>query len=655
MPIQAQEAAPTDSLRSYDLAEIVVQSGSQREVTMTTMQRVSLAGIAETDAAGIDRVMRLIPAAHTQTNSRGETLVYLRNAGERQVALFFDGALLNVPWDNRYDLSLIPASVLGGITVAKGVPSVLYGTNVLGGAINMITRQLEAPGVYTEATGRGGQPQAAVVTVTHLGRTARWSYALSGGYADHEGMALPEDADLPFSQRDKDLRTNTDRRLLNLFGQASYQIRSGARVGMSVLHLDAEQGVAPESHLDPREARVRYWRYPSQRTSMLILNASALLGTQGTRLRGAVWGTRFGQTIWQYETEAYEVLTEVQDDLDYTMGTRLTVLHPARSGALRLALNALASAHEQVNTSFADDAAQPGGLQNFRQYIYSFGVEYESDVGEQLDFLLGGSLDGIATPETGDKPVRGPQTNYGVTSGLRYALSDNWSLRASAGRKVRFPTMRELFGEALNRFLVNPDLGAEASLSAELGFVRSGATWSGEVVGFFNRTYDTIDRRNIEVNGQWLRQRVNLEGSRVVGAEAVATARPLRGLRLDGSLTYANAEAFEDGETQKLAEKPEWLGTLTSGYQLSGGFSVMLQGVYTGRAFSPDEENILQPLPTSLVLNARAAYRLTRVRRRVLSAELFARINNLTDEVVLPQLGLPAAGRELVGGVNVAF
>lgn len=101
--------ADGDTLRMYGLTEIVVSSGRDRTTTASTVQKVSLAQIARTDAVSISGVARLIPAAHVQTNSRGETHVYLRNSGERQVAFFFDGALLNVPWDYRVDLSLIPS------------------------------------------------------------------------------------------------------------------------------------------------------------------------------------------------------------------------------------------------------------------------------------------------------------------------------------------------------------------------------------------------------------------------------------------------------------------------------------------------------------------------------------------------------------------
>ncbi|HMB93533.1 MAG TPA: TonB-dependent receptor [Rhodothermales bacterium] len=657
-PVWAQEKeTEADSLMSYDLAEIVVQSGTQRDVQVNTMQRVSLAGIAQTDAASVDQVMRLVPAASVQTNSRGETLVYLRGAGERQVALFFDGALLNVPWDNRFDLALLPSGVLGSINVAKGVPSVLYGTNVLGGAINMTTRTLGSPGRFTEVNGMVGTPGFVQGRLTQLGRTDNISYTFSAGYTERDGLTLPEDADLPFSQSDSEVRTNTDRQLFNLFGQASYQFNSGAQVGVALLHFNGEKGIAPESHLNPEASRVRYWRYPDYQTSMLIVNGTAPLGA--AQVRGAVWGNRFTQTIDQYASMDYSTLAEVQDDEDLTLGTRVTLARPMGAGEARVAINALTSQHNQINQLFDDDgAALPEDPeQTYLQHIWSVGGEYEWQVAPQLEALLGASLDGIATPKTGDKPARDPQLDYGVSAGLRYNLDDMWTLRGAAGRKVRFPTMRELFGEALGRFLVNPDLTAESSLLTEIGVGMTGPALSGEVITFYNRTYDTIDQRSVTLPGEdrSRRQRINLDGSRVYGVEIVGTARPLAGLSVNGHLTWTHVRAFIDGETRRLAEKPEWIGTVRLDYDAPGGFSVLLEPVLRGHAYSPDDDDVFQQLPTALILNARLGYRLVRSGSRVIASELFVRINNATDELVLPQLGLPGPGREVIVGIDLSF
>lgn len=80
------------------------------------------------------------------------------------------------------------------------------------------------------------------------------------------------------------------------------------------------------------------------------------------------------------------------------------------------------------------------------------------------------------------------------------------------------------------------------------------------------------------------------------------------------------------------------------------GFSV--ESVYTGRAYSLNDNDQFVPLETSLTFNVRVSQRIDLSAR---SVELFIRADNVTDEVVLPQLGLPAPGRTVSGGVKVGL
>lgn len=652
--VQAQAgSSPRDSLLSYDLAEIVVGGGDEQIQEASALQRIGLAQLAQIDAASVEQVARLIPAAHVQTNSRGETLVYLRNAGERQVALFFDGALINVPWDNRVDLSFIPSAAIGGMTVAKGASSVLYGTNVLGGAINLTTRTLGSPGRLTEVSGSYGDPRQVQANIAHFARTERFSFTGALSVFDDDGQALSGDAQLPFSQISTALRTNTDRQLLSGFAQASWQIQPNARVGLALLHVDGNKGVAPEGHLDPLESRVRFWRYPMWQNSLFILSGEQVFSDR-TRLRGAVWGSRFAQDIESYTSSAYQQRTDLQEDEDHTFGTRLTLFHQTADGEFRFALNALTSTHRQRDSELGNAPPHLEPRLSYQQHVVSLGSEYHHNLSPATQVVVGGSLDILATPKTGDKPGRDPLTDIGLTSGVIYQINDAWQVKVSAGRKVRFPTMRELFGEALNRFLVNPDLKPETSFLTEASLGVQQANVSGEVIVFLSRTFDTIDQRRVDVDGVTKRQRINLEGSRVYGIETAGAFQLTSSLRAEGHITWMVPRAFADDKTVRLTEKPEWLSSISAVVTPTAAVSVLAESVYIGRAYGLQEDNTLTALPTAWQFNTRISYRHYMAQLGVF-AELFLRVDNLTDVLVLPQLGLPGPGREVRGGLNVSF
>jgi len=645
--VQAQ--VPTDSLVHYELGDIVVRpsENSSDISSISTTQRVHLAEIAQSDAASIDQVFRLIPSAHLQTNSRGESLVYLRGSGERQVSVFFDGALLNVPWDNRMDLSLIPSEIVGEISISKGVPSILYGANVLGGAINLTSRQLRNLGSFSQISGILGSQHSQQARMTWLRRTRRFQSTVFGGISSQNGYSLSQNAELPYSQEENDLRTNTDRMMRSVLGQFSLNTSAEGKIGISLLRFDGKKGIAPEGHLNPASANVRYWRYPDWETNMAILSGEFSL-KNGT-LRSAAWVNRFKQTIAQYSDESYSKQIKTQMDQDDTYGMRLIYLHDfSNSGSLKAAVSLITSSHKQeefdVNRRPLDRI--------FSQRILSNGIEY-SRAGP-VNITVGAGVDILTTPETGDKPKRGSQSGFGVTIGFSREIFSGVRLRGVLGRKTRFPTMRELFGEALGRFLLNPNLKQESSLLSEIAIEIDRDESKIEAIAFLNRTHDTIGQEMMVLPGESRarRQRVNLQGSRVLGIETTLNSRITSNLLFRCNMTAMRARELNYRSSRPLVEKPSWIGMCNIHYRPGRGFSVIIESYYSGQAYGLREDNSLTPLPNSLVTNTRLSWLIL---YRQYSAELFGRINNLTDEVVLPQLGLPGPGRVFHAGLQVTF
>jgi iron complex outermembrane receptor protein len=642
--------------QSYSLNEIVV-SGAQGGAaqSMSTVQRIEPQAIEQQDAADVSELASLVPATHVQTNSRGQTILYFRNAGDRQVGQFFDGALLNIPWDNRVDISLIPASVVEGVTVTKGVPSVRYGANVLGGAINFQSRTLDAPGQQTELTAVLGTAEQRRATVTHLGRTGQWDYTAAVQYAARGDQPLADDADLANNQPLADRRVNTDRQLVSSFGRASYRLEGGGQMGVSLLHVDAEQGVAPEGNAT--NPQTRYWRYPLWQKTTLIASGQTTIGPN-TSVRGAAWGSRFAQDIADYRSVAYDTLNQVQQGRDLTAGFRAIGSKTLPVGTLTLALNGLISQHEKGTIRSGETDAEPDSTTTFEQHIFSAGLEYEAQLHPRVEVSAGANLDGADYPQTGPFPKRDPFYAWGVTSGLRVEVAEGWALRGSAGRKSRFPTMRELYGAAIGKFVPNPSLKPVTAWIGEVGFEHRSESFFFGSTAFLNRVRNTIDKTTLQEGpNAGKEKRINLDGARIYGVETTARWTPTEALLLDGNVTWSRPRGFaQDGDPQKLDEKPGVLGTGTASYDFASGVSVMAQARYTGNVYARNDDNDYVELPSSpsTVLDARISYELSSLTDQV-DGRIYVRAENLTDEVVYIGLGLPRPGRSVRVGLDLTL
>ncbi len=644
---------------TYELNEIVVSNKQQTNTNPTTIQRISAEEIEQVDLGTVADVARMLPAAHVATNSRGQTVLYLRNSADRQTAQFFNGALINVPWDNRVDIGFLPSSMLGGVTVSKGVPSVVYGTNTIGGAVNFRARSLSTQGHRTEAKVIGSSPGLGQATVLQMGKSNNFSYTAEASYSKQYDYSIPDGATLPYSQPPGDTRVNTDREHVNIFFEGTKQFQSGARLSASLFHVDAEQGVAPESNLNPAETRVRYWRYPTIRQSMAIVNGMIPLGSKA-RLRGSVWVNRFTQDIDQYQSVEYEDLDQAQNDLDLTGGLRLILEQEIGNGELDIALNALTTQHNQTIVPYNMGNAGADSSDTYGQQIYSLGAEYRFPISNNLTALLGISYDASAITNTGPWKNEGydsyTSSALSFSAGLNYEISEQLRIRSSIGRKPRFPTMRELYSGALGKFVPNPNLKPVTAYLGELGIEWLGSTVSGSLTPFLTRTYDTIDQMTIQQGPDaGKEQRINLGGTRIWGIEAKAAANPIQSLSIDGSVTYMNIRGFFEGDPRKIEEKPTWLGKLSINYDITERLGALLQTDYTGGIYSRTEQNTFVLLPDALIFDGRLSYQLFEQGNMIDGGEIFFRVNNFTNDLRILQLGLPGPGRKFLGGLKLQF
>src|SRR6185295_9268465 len=88
----------------------------------------------------------LIPGVSVQNlGQRRERLVTVRGFSSRQVPLFIDGIPVYVPYDGNVDLARFGVDYVSKIVVSKGLTSLLYGPNILGGAVNVVSRKPTQP------------------------------------------------------------------------------------------------------------------------------------------------------------------------------------------------------------------------------------------------------------------------------------------------------------------------------------------------------------------------------------------------------------------------------------------------------------------------------------------------------------------------------
>ncbi|RMH13862.1 MAG: hypothetical protein D6701_11875, partial [Gemmatimonadetes bacterium] len=132
------DSIPADSLRAYVLEGIPVSvPRSTTSAGGVAAVRVRFDSMNVVPAPTLEEVLRALPLVQIRENSRGEAQPALRGAEDRQIAILVDGVPLTLGWDHRTDLSVVPMTAARGLDLHRGLASLLYGPNVLGGVVEI--------------------------------------------------------------------------------------------------------------------------------------------------------------------------------------------------------------------------------------------------------------------------------------------------------------------------------------------------------------------------------------------------------------------------------------------------------------------------------------------------------------------------------------
>lgn len=582
-----------------------------------------------------DEVIKYLPSANVTTNSRGETLVNLRGGGERQVALFFDGAVVNVPWDNRYDLALFPADAIGHAASATGTLSPQYGVNALA-SIALLPKSELAGGANVNAGLTWGSEQQQGFNVAWNVINEEHSGLLSASFYQRDGLALAERNELAYHQNDERLRTNTDYRRHNVYGHHRWQNQEW-QISSSLVYAATERGIAPESD---RPDDVRFWRYPKADTLLGVANAKRKL--QGGSLSITGWFQRYWQTIDSYTDVTYTQLEDRQEDEDTTLGVRAVYERTLGATEILISASGLSSLHQQTEYEAAEVSSDLDQTddQNYRQLSGSIGVDIHYELSRTVGLELGFGLDRVDYKDAGPHEAIEPFTEPTMRLGVGWQANNQLRIRAAIGEKYRFPTMRELYGSAINRFLINPDLQAERIRSIELGgeWFHHESVYS--ITAFVQELKNTIDQQRVD----GLRQRINLKGAQIAGVELHGhwVINSQWNILTQATIMNARRKTQSSIEPEQLTERPEQLGMVRVGYRASNNSTVYFESEYRGSSFSPDETGELIELESAMLNNLALSLDLSSF---ISGGQINWSINNLTDEYYLLQAGLPAAGR----------
>jgi len=474
--------------------------------------------IEASGARDLGELLAVRANAMVESNQFGDVL-RLQGLDPDHVLVLVDGQRLGGRKGGAIDLSRIPLDAVSRVEIVRGPASALYGSDAMGGVVNVITRRagrrFEADGELRYGEGNllelsgsaATRGDAGLIRLTG-GLRRRDAYRLDPGAVATTGSAFDEKHLLVRGEADLGER-------LRLDGTASWSLRDTTGV-------------------DEGAGGAVYDRTGRLESVTLSLRPQLELAP-GATLRLTAEGSWIADQLLQDQRRATD-----NDRID-AVGEQLWnlgVQSDMRIGAHLLIVGAEALLERMESDRFEDGV----GTRN-RIGVY---VQDEWRVADGLRLAPGVRVDAME----GVDPAPAPRL------AARWDPVDTVELRASYGMAWRAPSFQEMLQRFENTavgYVVegNPDLRPESSHGGTLGAVWKPARTFRLGVELFRQEIDdliavvTLDPASAD-RGQRFGY-VNVERARTWGAETHATIRPLRNLDLRFGYAFTDARDRDTG------------------------------------------------------------------------------------------------------------
>ncbi len=593
----------------------------------------------------------------------------IRGLRGQRILLLQDGLRLNNS-RRQQDFGELPALASGGldrVEVVRGPSSVLYGSDAIGGVINIISSMPDAAsaplsGEVTYRYGSAGSMNSPSGNIST--RVGRFALRAGASFRESDPYRAPAGTFGDFTLDDRVLVHDSGIR------DESYDVSSSFDIGRSSQIFakagwykasDAGFGFVDPALFGPGQTRVQIL-YPDQSFARQTVGfkSSAISSLIASRIELTAYTQQNERTLDNFilvpagPNATIDIATWNYTDLN-TLGVRLELARAlGQNTTFTYGVDAFRDRSENTDSSrtivtgFGPTRTTRTNTPQIPNATFnSAGVfaQLEARPLDRLSTILGARYQNI-TAETRiterlDRQIqKGEDQTVVWSANALYRAAENLNLVASLGRGFRASNLVERFFEGLvpegsGYQRANPDLVAESSLNADLGFRLRAGRFHAEAFAFRNDISDAIRIRATgdSVSGRPAFQNQNIDKLRMKGVEV--TAGFLTAAGFDGSVSYTMLDgtnmsdpdiAIGDSYSSKLVGD---IGYRAPGGRFTAGYTIRYQGEQTEVIVG---ENPLGPVIPSFVVHAARASALL-FRARGVSNELALRVENIGNRL----------------------
>lgn len=555
----ATSASATET--AYTLNELVVTaSGDEQALTQApaSISVIKSSDIKNRAYRDITDVIEDVPGV-IATGGGSRTDISIRGLPAEYTLLMVDGKKVSGRESQPSGSSgleqgwLPPLEAIERIEIVRGPMSTLYGSDAIGGVINIITKKsgqswqgnLRAERTFQDNSDSGDYYQNQFNVSGPL-IDELLSLQLSGAYFDRE--------------EDDILRGYSGNELTSY--QAALNLTPTSSDTVTLAHSGYNQDRS----------------FTSGKSQPLRNNSGE---TRNTRRAVSLAHSGDYNTL---STESF-----AQNEWIENKGRDITIENrTARSQwSLPLVLHFLTFGASYEDNRLDDETTNAGSVSEISNSQWSVFAEDEWFITDSFTLTLGARFDDNERYDTHFSP-----RIYGV-----WAIDNTWTLKSGVSTGYRAPSLRELSPEWVQQsrggdIYGNPDLEPETSVNTELGiYFQPSKRFQANVTGFHNKFDDKlmiVDCPASRCNASNARYNINIDTAETRGLELAASLALTDNLDLQTSYTNTRSEQTSGGnEGQPLTQIPEHLLNLNARWQINSALQSWVKLSYRGEESEP--------------------------------------------------------------------
>lgn len=523
IPLLPPNAGAQQTPAVLDTVRVSGRTGIESAAPARTVEVIGRTEIASSPARSVADLLALRLGLDVLERSPAQADLALRGSSTEQVLILVDGVRVSDRQTGHFALDLaVPLAAVERIEVLRGASSALYGSDAVGGVINIVTRP---DGGDASAQLRGGSFGTAAAAVSLAETVGRVHISASGDWERSDGH-----------------RDGTDFDVRQARARVAHQVVGGSfalDAGVAVRAFGAADFYGPYPSFERTGTTTTSLRWTS--------DASAAWGVDAV-VHSRIHSDRY--VLYRDDPSVYENLHRTRQS-----GAELTVRRALGQG-LGIAFGAEGANDRLTSERLGDRDEQRGAL--FGELAYSHSTGASVQAGLRADRATGRAT--FVSP------------SVAVAIPVRRDLS----LRASVSRGLRAPTWTDrYYTDPAN--VGNPDLEPETFWTGELGARLSLADGvSMDLAAWTREARDLIDWGKPLGAGDvepW--RTMNVKSASFHGLETVVRLNDVLGAdwRVRGGLTRVNAQEV-DGFESKYALRPlERFASIGGTFGLPLGFA----------------------------------------------------------------------------------